>query len=556
MKLSQSFWKRAGLVVPLAALAAIWVMTRVGSVLPKILGDELTYSMDARKLALADSAVPNYLFNIVFKSTNLCGYEFYGCAKGLNLMFLMGLGVVVYLAARMFARPSLSLFVALLTVVGPISSYVSYFTPDLMFFFSAAIVVLFVVRQTGESTVLSWALIGLGVGVSALVKPHALFLLIPIAAFIIYLKLRKKPANLLSAFLQIAAVVGSTFAIKWAVGYLAAGPKGLGLFGVGYDASAAVASGASGSAVAAASDSSQWFGQGILQLLFHLAFLLIFFAGPIVAIFLKRDPASKAKSQDGTYERFRFFVIAATLTLVTVSSVFVVISSSWGETLDSRVMVRYYEYILVFLPLLLLPVLNEWRAADAKTKWIVPLAALAIWGIALPIMTQVVPPLFTDSSLIASALKSGLTLYTFAALSLAAVVYMLANPEKGAGLWLFGVAPLFVLVFAISSYVNMTVPSSVVGMYTHSSRWVHDNLNDEQKHGLAVFGNVLQNVQAARLWIDDPSTTGQALPPGSQVDIGKLPNGSYALLIGQLSATGTGRLVHREQNFVVVQIQR
>ena len=58
------FWQTLGWVVPVVGLGVIWVMTRIMEVLPKILGDELIYSTNARHTALAESSVPNYLFNL------------------------------------------------------------------------------------------------------------------------------------------------------------------------------------------------------------------------------------------------------------------------------------------------------------------------------------------------------------------------------------------------------------------------------------------------------------------------------------------------------------
>ena len=84
------------------------------TVLPKILGDELIYSNNARHTALADSSVPNYFFNIIFNSTSGFGYGFYTAAKVYNLGFLLAFSAVVYFAARLIAKPGVSFAVAML----------------------------------------------------------------------------------------------------------------------------------------------------------------------------------------------------------------------------------------------------------------------------------------------------------------------------------------------------------------------------------------------------------------------------------------------------------
>jgi hypothetical protein len=171
-------------------------------------------------------------------------------------------------------------------------------------------------------------------------------------------------------------------------------------------------------------------------------------------------------------------------------------------------------------------------------------------------MNTLVPPLFTDSSLIASVLKSGMTLWTFAILTLVALFLWFRNSEQGAKIWAFGMTSIVVLVFAISSYVNMTVPSSIVGVYTHASRWAHDNLTDAQKHGLIIYGNVKPNVQQAQFWVDDASVTGQALPEGAEVDLTAVPEGTYILAIGNLGFKGNGKVIHQEDTFLVAQVTK
>ncbi len=81
------FWKTFSWVVPVVGLGVIWVMTRIMTVLPKILGDDYIYSMNARHTPLADSSVPNYFFNQLFGTTSAFGYGFYTAAKVYNLFF-------------------------------------------------------------------------------------------------------------------------------------------------------------------------------------------------------------------------------------------------------------------------------------------------------------------------------------------------------------------------------------------------------------------------------------------------------------------------------------
>lgn len=582
-KLDKAFWQRTAWVVPTVGLALIWVMSRVGAVLPKIMGDELTYSTNARHLALADSTVPNYLFNIVFSTTNVCGYGFYGCAKTINMFFLIGLCAIIYLAARLFAGRGISFAVAMLTMLGPISSYVSYFTPDLMFYFAASLVIYFLLKMNEDSAWWRFALIGVGMGLVTLIKPHGLFLIPPIVLYTVYLAIKAADRRFLRALLNSVSFVVATFAVKLGLGFAFAGQRGLVLFGGNYDGAATkvvasssgqaadiVASTVSNVAGGAASTglptsplaaawsfaSGEWVAPLGAQILYHLAFVLIFFGLPVIVLLRQFVSAHRTTEATTASDRLAVLVTWSSVVLLAVSTIFVAAAPAWGEELSDRVMVRYYEYILPFVALAAITDSALKAKFNNVSKWIWLGGFAVVFAITLPQMNTLVPPLFTDSSLIASVLKSGLTLWTFAILTLIALFLWFRNSEQGAKIWAFGMTSIIVLVFAISSYVNMTVPSSVVGIYTNASRWAHDNLTDEQKHGLIVYGNVKPNVQQAQFWLDDPSVTGQALPEGSEVDLSAVPNGTYILAIGSLTFKGNGTVVHQEESFLVAKVTK
>jgi phosphoglycerol transferase len=582
-KFDKTFWQRTAWVAPTVGLALIWVMSRVGAVLPKIMGDELTYSTDARHLPLAQSEVPNYLFNIIFSTTNVCGYGFYGCAKTINMFFLVALCAVIYLAARLFAGRGISFAVAMLTMLGPISSYVSYFTPDLMFYFAASLAIYYLLKMDESAAWWRFALIGVGIGLVTLIKPHGLFLIPPIVLYVIYLAIKAKDRRVLRAVANSVSFVVAAFVVKLGLGFAFAGQRGLVLFGGNYDGAATkvvasastpaadivastasnISTGAVGAAlpvnpIAAAWSfaSGEWVAPLGSQLVFHLAFLLIFFGLPVIILLRQFVAAHRTVEATTATDRLAVLVTWSTVVLLAVSAIFVAAAPAWGEMISDRVMVRYYEYILPFVALAAIsePALKAKFSNVSKWVWLGVFAV--VFAVALPSMNSLVPPLFTDSSLIASVLKSGMTLWTFAILTLIGLFLWFRNSKQGAKIWAFGMTSIVVLVFAISSYVNMTVPSSIVGVYTHASRWTHDNLTDAQKHGLIIYGNVKPNVQQAQFWVDDATVTGQAFPEGTEVDLTAVPEGTYILAIGNLGFKGNGKVIHKEDTFLVAQVTK
>jgi phosphoglycerol transferase len=500
--------------------------------------------------------VPNYFFNIIFSSTSAFGYGFYTAAKVYNLGFLLAFSAVVYFAARLIAKPGVSFVVAMLALVGPISAYASYFTPEMMFYFGCALVIYFSLRFHARTGVGKWALLGVGLGLVTLVKPHALFLAAPIFAYIIYLAFKGEGNRWLNAPVRALAFVAAMFATKFAIGYAFAGQKGLAIFGGSYDASASSAINSGGKAIGEATTdpavtaiaSGGAVGTTVWQVLFHIAFMIMFLSVPLILTGIQTIRAFKTKGEPSETTKVSFFLFVSLIALVLVSAVFVAYSSAFGETLQNRVMIRYYEYLIPFLPLTLLPLGNHIPKLGNLAKWLI-LGGVTAWVfVALPNMTAYVPALFTDSALIAAAIKSGIPLFLFALLGLAMLAYWLFKPEQGSQMFLFGFAPLVIVIYAISSYTNMTVPSSEVGMYTQSSRWAHDNLTADEKKNLMIIGTVQQTTQAAQLWLDEPTSQKMVLVEGSTFDINTLPESvKYIIRVGAINLTGDGLVVQQSK---------
>ena len=555
------FWKTFAWVVPVVALGVIWVMTRIMTVLPKILGDELIYSNNARHTAPADSSVPNYFFNLLYSTTSNFGYGFYTAAKVYNLFFLVALSAVVYLAARLIAKPGVSFVVALIALVGPISAYASYFTPEMMFYFGCAVVIYFALRFHARTGVGKWALLGFGLGLVTLVKPHALFLTAPLLAYIVYLAFKGEGNGWLKSSARLLTFTGALAITKLGIGFAFAGQKGLSLFGGSYDSGAQAAISSGGAPIGGALTDPNVaviaaggaVGTTVWQVLFHISYMLMFLAVPLILTGIQTIRAFRTKGEPSETTKVSFFLFVALIALVLVSAAFVAYSSAFGETLQNRVMIRYYEYLIPFLPLTLLPLGNHIPKLGSAAKWAI-LAGAGVWLIiALPNMSTIVPPLFTDSSMIASAIKSGIPLAVFAAAGVGMLAYWLFKPEMGSQVWLYAFAPLMVLVYAISCYTNMTVPSSNVGMYTGSSRWVHDNISAKDRENIIVIGNNFQNVQAAQLWLDTPSSTGQMVAEGQEININDFPEkGQLILAIGKVALTGDGFIIKQENSWALI----
>lgn len=225
-------------VILLAVVAAsLFVFTRVSGIYPVILGDEWIYSVNAivgspwGPNAAGDYS--NYLFNLIFSLTSLCGPEFYACAKGINVIFHASSALLLSYALRDWLPSWSRLLLAVAVTLGPSSVYTSMFLPESMFFFFMVLsFTRFIALSRDFSNVRSWVFLGVAIGASSLVKPHGLFMAISVGVFWMALFFSSRWAFPKSSkILYGAAFVGATVLARLAIGFLSAGPKSFNFFG-------------------------------------------------------------------------------------------------------------------------------------------------------------------------------------------------------------------------------------------------------------------------------------------------------------------------------------
>lgn len=558
--MKNSVWVRLAWVAPLFLLLANFVMSRFSTVLPKIMGDELTYSVNALERPLSEANLPNYLYYWVYGPVAMCGNDFYLCTKWLNLVWLLGLVGMVYLTSRLFAKPLISLGVAVLTMIGPISNYVSYFTPDIMFFFAVSCIVYWLLRLSNESAWWMWVLVGVGLGLTALVKPHALFIFPAVLIYATWLTWRQSRRQWWLGAGKGAVAVAVAMATKSLIGFLVAGERGLGLFGGNYDgALGQVVGGAGGGGNSGQDDrfsllDPSWLGTLGLQVMMHLSVLIIFMGVPLWLLITESKrmvkPPTESKS-DELAIKFVVLVGVLVLTMLLVSSLYAAISEAWGETLSNRVMLRYYEFALVFLPIaIVLPTRTSWKSK--RVAWLIPLISLVIGAVGTALLVTFVPPIYTDSALLAAVRDSGVLYWVLLPISVGLIGYWLQHRNEAAQFWYLGFWPLVVLVYLLTSYSNLVVPGSTIGIYTGSTYWVRDNLTEDQIHNMVVYGNDKRLLQTSQFWLRDATVTSVVVDQKAQLNLNDLPRDTYFLFIGSLTATGEAEVIHKTEEFMVL----
>lgn len=162
------------------AVVAILGFLYSRSNLPTVLQDELIYSSNSRLLDANDRGFSNHIYFELYSLTNICGPNFYDCARGFNAAFsVAGAFIVFLLASRYVSRPW-AILSGLVVVGGPLSIYSSVFMPESMFFAFLYLGILFLL-QDFEGRGLSftrWFWITVVIfGFASLIKPHILLFL-------------------------------------------------------------------------------------------------------------------------------------------------------------------------------------------------------------------------------------------------------------------------------------------------------------------------------------------------------------------------------------------
>ena len=124
--------------------------------------------------------------------TKICsGESFYGCAKAINvLMFLVGI-LLVYLIAIRVLDLVWAVVAASITALSPLAIQTSFFMPETMYFMAMMLSVLIALVASEKGTYWLWGILGITLGLTSLVKPHAIFLLPAFMAFTFLIEARR-----------------------------------------------------------------------------------------------------------------------------------------------------------------------------------------------------------------------------------------------------------------------------------------------------------------------------------------------------------------------------
>lgn len=529
-------------------LLGAWIYSRVWMVNPAILGDEYLYSMNARKVGPWDPPVAgdfsNYLFNFVYQGTNLCGDAFYACGKIFNIVFFLGFIFTIFILALRFLPFWGAYAFMIAAALSPLSVYTSMFLPESMYFFFIGLVLVAVLRAMRAFTWQNWALAGAAIGVASLVKPHAWLSAIAVGITMLVVGLFNKEIGFKRTLVAGLGLVAGAALARVVVGLFVAGPKALGFFGQ-YFGVGIIEQVVTGPAEA---EAEQVVGLGPMngviaifgtQLNTHLLTVMALMGIAIIGLIVALVDLIRSRELKPT-TAFGLFAFIWLFSLMVEIVIFTGWITGGGDDHTTRVLLRYYDFLFVIVPLAGLAVF----VAKLQER----VNVFIRWGVAIAIAALITPAF--------SGFFGTLTIQIADAPNLAGLVVN-QNVFNGVALIGFAAVALFATFPKFTAWAFVAVlPFTLVGTgwqiqdqyqgfraelsaSDKAGQYINANFTQEEIARGLILATSRFDATAVAIWADSAKVAYEIYGPGSQFDVSMAkPETSFIVTSGELGVVG------------------
>jgi phosphoglycerol transferase len=461
-------------VLCVVLLFFVFFVLRAVGLEPTVFADEWLHSMNSRLLPLNQVSDPSFLYYFIYKATDACGLAFLECARFINIIVFVAASLAFFLYARLHVPIAYALAFLMIFLGCPNNVYLFVFSPDALF--HSAFVIFFISLLLFDNATRA-VISGLLLGLLALIKIHALFLLIGTILFLL-IEHGIHRRRVFEFFTNSVLTVLSLTASKAVIGFLLAGRAGLSITGNRY-------SGIASSAL----DLPTVMGRLSLfafSTAGYCAAILILIGTPLLSyLFMKSRSDQRGAALD------RILATAAPcvlLPLLVIIAMFAALTSDSGpyESIR-RLSLRYCSFILPFFYLLgasALIKVNYGDLVSARTR-----AATLILGAVLLVMIFVISnyyqPNTSDSPEIVFLTQSRASLVVGSVLVLLPLVLVFVRPSLVAPGY---VTSLLLMVF-VGNYVCLRelqllrVPTPFDAAGRHAALFL-----GSERANVAVFG--------------------------------------------------------------------
>jgi phosphoglycerol transferase len=550
------FW----LLLPIAFGA--WSISRVWTVLPSIMGDEYVYTSAARHLPFAEQFFSNYVFSWIMSATNMCGTDFYVCTKSINSVFFAIAIIFTFLIAIRYLTFGWSVFVASVTALSPIAIPVSYFMPEIMYFAAMTGVVLVALWIADQDRWLLWSISGIALGVAALVKPHAIFMLPAFTIFAFVVAYKQVEGNWISGLKSATASVVGFVVAKFGLGFLFAGTEGLKLFG-GYGSPVEALTSIVGNTEPKVAEAQGIEATGVElfvsvasgHLIMHLAAVLLIAGLPLLLSLRVMVSVANKSEPVGPVSSLFVLVGLITFSIITVVAIFEAYVTVGGDDHSDRLILRYYEFLIPqFIVMgLLLP-----RFTDSKLPWRIAQGALVA---SAALFFSIFYPAnfnqqYADSSSMPGLHSSGGLFIAVAVALSAAILYWVFTPEEGNLILGRFILPLFMvssLVLAQNNLITINGTPAYFDQAGWDSRTYLEGVPGDQ---ILVIGQVRTQVFTVKFWIDEPYIRDLLLGEGYSLVESDVTGAEYVVVLGNFGIDFAHEIITEGEGYRLVKVVR
>ena len=542
-------------------LLAVWSISRIWTVLPSIMQDEYIYTSQAKNLPFAEQFYSNYLFSLVMGITNSCGDEFYACTKTINSFFFMGTVLLTFLIALRFLAFRWSVFVASVVALSPIAIPVSYFMPETMYFSMMTLTIWLTLIVSKRESWSFWIVSGLSLGATALVKPHAVFMLPAFVIFAFIFAFKKSDSSWLQGIRAGAAVAVGFLITKFGLGFTFAGTEGLKLFG-GYGTPVGALTGA-----AAASDvvvGTEGIARSGLEVLVtvasthflaHASAMLLLAGIPLILSLRVSYSVVKTKQPIGDVSSLFVLVALITVSMVGVVALFEAYVTASGDDHSDRLILRYYEFLIpqFIIMGLLLP-----RFTDSKRLFRIIQGSIIV--AASMFFTIYYPPTFDKQYADASTLPGmgdSQGFFVFVGIFVSCgVIFWIVNPERGNLVIGRFIMPT-VLIVALVMSQNKLIELNGTPAYFDQAGWgTREYLEDVPGDRIMVIGQTRTEVFTVKFWIDEANIKDLLVVQGSVISPENVSESDYVVTLGDFGMEFPHEVVTEGEGYKLVKIVR
>ncbi len=539
----------AGLLPALLA-CFLFLFFRNSGIYPVVFIDEWIYASATRMLPLAQAEVPSYLYFKLYGITSYCGDGYLECNRVLNELFYVGAGPLIYLLARRVAGPLAAGVVAVAAVLAPANALTPYFMPEAPYFFAFWLICWTCMWVYDAPRWTRAAVLGALLGLTAMVKLHAIFLLPGALLFVAALAWAgHAPQPGLRQPLVLCAALLLAFAVtRFGIGIALAGKDGLYLLGKLY------------------ADQAKYVGRAHLPFaqLLQLAannlrgqsmMLALLFGVPMAALGSQLFAIRRANLQREPALALALLCFLMLGSALAVTVAFTASITGLGEMeTAARIHTRYYHFAL---PLLLIC-----GAAAMREGVPAPRVALrAVIGLMLVLLVvhawkdllRLFTPNITDSPELRAASLNPAAFAMLCLLGAGAVLAWVIRPASGAKAftWIFLPVSTLVLAAITAQQVRLSIwPDD----YSKAGQFVRHYLHTGQTNNLTIVADDMGGMHRARFFIENPNTGFLQVPQNAPVDWDKLPPGkTWVLAIGNYALPADARIVAQKDNFALLQ---